>query len=90
MALQHDPEKQARLDFEGDTTVPAPIYDKSYSEHHDAASPTSYDPILDRYSDADIKRVVRKVDLRLIPLCGLMYCVSLLDRTNLSNAAIAG
>lgn len=91
MALQQDPEKQARLDFEGDTKVTPPVYDKSYSEHHDgAASPTSYDPILDRYTDADIKRVVRKVDLRLIPLCGLMYCVSLLDRTNLSNAAIAG
>ncbi|KAI4187960.1 MAG: hypothetical protein L6R41_002464 [Letrouitia leprolyta] len=66
MALQHDPEKQARLDFEGDTTVPAPIYDKSYSEHHDAASPTSYDPILDRYSDADIKRVVRKSVITLV------------------------
>lgn len=43
-----------------------------------------------RFSPAEIKRLMRRVDLRLIPLCGGMYCVSLLDRTNLSNAAIAG
>ena len=48
------------------------------------------DPIFERFSEAEIKRVIRKVDLRLIPICGLMYCVSLLDRTNLSNANIAG
>ncbi|KAL8936100.1 MAG: hypothetical protein Q9216_005110 [Gyalolechia sp. 2 TL-2023] len=88
MALQQDPEKQVRMDY-GDEKA-SPDYDKSYSEHHDGSDPGGYDPIFDRFTDADIKRVVRKVDIRLIPLCGLMYCVSLLDRTNLSNAAIAG
>ena len=38
----------------------------------------------------DSKENNADVDSRLIPICGLMYCVSLLDRTNLSNAAIAG
>lgn len=50
----------------------------------------SHDPILEAFTEADIRRVRRKIDIRLIPICGLMYCVSLLDRTNLSNAAIAG
>lgn len=88
MALGQDPEK---LDFvaEHDTKASSD-YDKNYPEHHDSNGPASYDPIIDRYTAEEIRKIVRKVDIRLIPLCGLMYCVSLLDRTNLSNAAIAG
>ena len=88
MALQHDPEK---LDFvaKSDTNVSSD-YDNKYPERHDKLGPESYDPIIDRYTEEEVKKIVRRVDLRLIPLCGLMYCVSLLDRTNLSNAAIAG
>lgn len=48
------------------------------------------DDVSSRWSLNEQKRILRKVDVRLIPICGLMYCVSLLDRTNLSNAAIAG
>ncbi|KAL8683495.1 MAG: hypothetical protein Q9186_000535 [Xanthomendoza sp. 1 TL-2023] len=92
MALPQDPEKHDFLAV-GDTKASSD-YDKSYpappAEHHDQSVPGCYDPIIDRYTEDEIKRIVRKVDLRLIPLCGLMYCVSLLDRTNLSNAAIAG
>lgn len=54
------------------------------------ASPTEDDEFISRFSPADTKRIYRRIDLRLVPLCGAMYCVSLLDRTNLSNAAIAG
>ncbi|KAI4113669.1 MAG: hypothetical protein LQ345_005401 [Seirophora villosa] len=95
MALRQDPEKLHYEGFvPGTDTKASSDYDKQYpehSEHHDnATGPASYDPIIDRFTDAEIKRVVRKIDMRLIPLCGLMYCVSLLDRTNLSNAAIAG
>ena len=87
MALQNDPEK---LEFVEIDKKVSSDYDKSYSEHHEKPGPASYDPIIDRYTDDEVRKIVRKVDLRLIPLCGLMYCVSLLDRTNLSNAAIAG
>ena len=64
--------------------------EKNYPEHHEDFGPGGHDPILDSYSEAEVKRIVHRVDLRLVPICGLMYCVSLLDRTNLSNAAIAG
>ena len=76
----------------GSDTNASSDYDKSYAEHRgvDKSAPGSYDPIIDRYTEEEVKKVIRKVDRRLIPLCGLMYCVSLLDRTNLSNAAIAG
>lgn len=54
------------------------------------SSNNSNDAIVDAFPDAHVRRVLRKIDIRLIPICGIMYCVSLLDRTNLSNAAIAG
>ena len=46
--------------------------------------------ILEPWSHEEQKKIIRRVDYRLIPICGLMYCVSLLDRTNLSNAVVAG
>ncbi|CZR54644.1 related to nicotinamide mononucleotide permease [Phialocephala subalpina] len=52
--------------------------------------PDSDSEVLSAWSLQEQARILRKVDVRLIPICGLMYCVSLLDRTNLSNAAIAG
>ncbi|KAJ4152789.1 hypothetical protein LMH87_009309 [Akanthomyces muscarius] len=36
------------------------------------------------------RRVIRRVDLRLVVTVGIMYCVSLMDRTNMSAANIAG
>merc|ERR1712036_8431 len=42
------------------------------------------------FSPDEQRRIVRRIDKRLIVTCGLMYCISLMDRTNLSNAAIAG
>jgi MFS family permease len=37
----------------------------------------------------EINTTVRKVDLRLIPILSAMYCISLIDRTNLSLARAA-
>lgn len=42
------------------------------------------------FSPADQKRIMRQVDRRLVLTVGAMYCVSLMDRTNLSAAMIAG
>lgn len=42
------------------------------------------------FSPAEQRKIIHKVDRRLIVTCGLMYCISLMDRTNLSAAAIAG
>lgn len=38
------------------------------------------------FDPANVKRIVRKVDLRLIPVLSALYCISLIDRTNLSLA----
>lgn len=36
------------------------------------------------------RRIVGKIDRRLVIMVGAMYCVSLMDRTNMSSANIAG
>lgn len=42
------------------------------------------------YSPAEQSKIIHKVDRRLISTCGILYCISLMDRTNLSAAALAG
>ncbi|KAI1824947.1 major facilitator superfamily domain-containing protein [Xylaria intraflava] len=44
----------------------------------------------DEYTERERKKIVHKIDRRLLVTIGFMYCVSLIDRTNLSLAAIAG
>lgn len=36
------------------------------------------------------RKIIRRVDRRLVLTVGAMYCVSLMDRTNMSAANIAG
>lgn len=42
------------------------------------------------YHDKYTQRILRKVDLRLIPLLTFLYVLSFLDRSNIGNANIAG
>jgi hypothetical protein len=35
-------------------------------------------------------KIIRRIDRRLVVTVGAMYCVSLMDRTNLGSANIAG
>jgi hypothetical protein len=42
------------------------------------------------FSPAEQKRIMRHVDRRLVLTVGAMYCISLMDRTNLGAANIAG
>lgn len=42
------------------------------------------------YSVHEQRQIMRKLDRRLVTMTGLGYCVSLMDRTNLAAAAIAG
>jgi hypothetical protein len=44
----------------------------------------------EEFSPEEQKRIIRRIDLRLVSITGLAYCVSLMDRTNLSMAAVAG
>ena len=42
------------------------------------------------FSHIDPKKVLRKMDLRLIPMLALLYLLSFLDRGNIGNARIEG
>ncbi|KAG2226536.1 hypothetical protein INT45_014280 [Circinella minor] len=45
-----------------------------------------YEPLTDK----EYKRLRWKLDLRIVPFCGLLYLCSFLDRSNIGNAKIAG
>jgi hypothetical protein len=49
--------------------------------------PSDYD---EEFTPEEQRKIIRRIDLRLVTMTGLAYCISLMDRTNLSAAAIAG
>lgn len=52
-----------------------------------ALNNTYYD---EEFTPAEQRKIIHRVDRRLVTTTGLAYCVSLMDRTNTSMAAIAG
>lgn len=40
------------------------------------------------WSDADTKRLIRKIDWAIIPFVSVLYLLSFLDRTNIGNARL--
>jgi len=76
------------------TTAPAPpekeiqVSDNGESEPYRTATKHS---ALDEFgfSEEEQKRIIRRIDIRLVLTVGAMYCVSLMDRTNLGAAVLA-
>lgn len=73
---------------------PYPIDDKRSSvkngSSHDGSNTTEASGIVDDIDPALTKRVTRKVDIALLPLLGMMYLLSFLDRTNIATAKLNG
>lgn len=44
----------------------------------------------EEFSESEEKRLIRRMDIRLVGTCGLLLCISLMDRTNLPQAVLAG
>jgi MFS family permease len=59
-------------------------------ERVDSAESKLNNDRINTFTPEEQKKIIRKVDLRLIPTLGFMYCVSLMDRTNLGVAMVAG
>lgn len=85
-----DPEKPS---IQYDDTLPPPLPStktKNVSLRH----PNRHDPNWDGgdvdFSGVDEKAVLRKMDLRLLPMLALLYLLSFLDRGNIGNAKIEG
>ena len=54
---------------------------------YDKTASATERPHFDR---AEVKRLRRKVDLRLLPALGMLYSIALIDRINISAARISG
>ncbi|KAK3701838.1 hypothetical protein LTR37_015260 [Vermiconidia calcicola] len=63
-------------------------------EHLEKAPDTEHTGLdenaLPSYDDKETKRILRKCDVRLLPVLVLLYILSFLDRSNIGNANIAG
>ncbi|KKK26403.1 phthalate transporter [Aspergillus rambellii] len=64
-----------------------PSVEKVEVANQSALDALDYD---EEFTPDEQRRIIRRIDLRLVTITGLAYCVSLMDRTNLSMAAIAG
>jgi hypothetical protein len=42
------------------------------------------------FSPQEERSIIRRIDRRLVTTVGILYCISLMDRTNMSAANIAG
>ena len=45
---------------------------------------------IDAFTPEEQRKIIWRIDRRLVLTCGFMYCVSLMDRTNLGIAAVGG
>ncbi|KAK2486172.1 hypothetical protein H9L39_00099 [Fusarium oxysporum f. sp. albedinis] len=43
-----------------------------------------------QYDEAEARRILRKVDYRVVPLLTIMYLIAFIDKANIGNAKIAG
>jgi hypothetical protein len=55
--------------------------------HHDGSSNDEYEC---EFTLKEQRKIVHRIDRRLVLTVGILYCISLMDRTNLSSASIAG
>ncbi|PIB01827.1 putative transporter [Cercospora beticola] len=62
-------------------------YERKQSER---SVPDSNDDILNLFTEEEKKKLMWRIDVRLCLTLGLMYCVSLMDRTNLGIAVVGG
>ncbi|KGO76716.1 Major facilitator superfamily domain, general substrate transporter [Penicillium italicum] len=69
-----------------------PIDEKPIDDHRieDIAGKSPPSDEDDEFTPQEQKKIIRRIDLRLVTMTGLAYCISLMDRTNLSMAAVAG
>ena len=58
--------------------------------NHKPSDPSLDEEYLNAFTPEQQRKIIHRIDRRLVTTVGVMYCISLMDRTNLSAAAIAG
>lgn len=88
----------AGSDIDKEKDGQAQHYEHAYHEDrsiHIASAPEAQDPsgpaaVPDEREDKTTRRLIRKIDVRLLPVLAVIYAFALIDRVNLPNARIAG
>ncbi|KAF9885244.1 hypothetical protein FE257_000604 [Aspergillus nanangensis] len=80
MGSQTDPEKN----------IPPGSLNETQTAHDDFVGKESDQNLDDLLSPEHQRKLIRRIDLRLLPILGIMYSISLVDRTNLGLALVAG
>jgi hypothetical protein len=77
------------MDKPGQGEIIVPLQDDSFVEDlkHLEGESLDDDPVFTREEQ---RRIIHRIDRRLIIMSGFMYMIAILDRSNLGNAAIAG
>jgi hypothetical protein len=78
---------EAAQHYESSSSNEKSIDVASTPEAEDASGPTSAP---DEREDKAVRRLIRKIDIRLLPVLAVIYAFALIDRVNLPNARIAG
>lgn len=85
MATHSPVEKELGVDELERAETPRKIsIDLSEKNNHDL------DERINAFTPEEQKKIIRRVDRRLVLTLGFLYCVSLMDRTNLGIAVVAG
>lgn len=71
---------------------PTALEDKANVKHVDTAHNKADVDSGDDYgfTPEEQRKIIHRIDRRLVTMVGALYCVSLMDRTNMSAANIAG
>lgn len=78
--------KQDSAELENATPIGS-VHESDQHEKHIQREELDDDPV---YTYAEQRKIVHRVDRRLITIAGIIYMNSLMDRSNLPNAGIAG
>lgn len=80
--MSSTPEKHSDPELKGGLAIDNTLTYGHDSTYDDEGPSTAAD-------DRETKRIMRKVDFRLLPVCSLLYLFSFLDRTAIGNARVA-
>jgi hypothetical protein len=64
--------------------------EKEFVTHKEDINSTTHDDYECEFTPTEQRKIIHRIDRRLVVTVGVLYCISLMDRTNLSAAAIAG
>jgi hypothetical protein len=85
--LDKEKQDEAAHHYEDSSSNEKGIDIASTPEAQDASGPATAP---DEREDKAVRRLIRKIDIRLLPCLAIIYAFALIDRVNLPNARIAG